>query len=343
MALGETVGLWPGTGVHKGTIAPHPAPAVHEVQPPSAPPTHRAAVADLALWASGARPHPAAHGVEVLPGSARPGSAPLDAAREWQHLGRHSEAARSARRALWTGAEPERAEALRILAVALWQGPEPASAALFRLRTLWAEHSDGHPAARLALAGPLAVLYGMRERWTEARAALAVTRAATAELDPAGGTVLLPLLTAEVESLAGRYQRSVRLRREAADAAALLGLDRIREAAARAVVRRLGEAARPEAETETETAGETETDGAAEALASADRAVRAAAATDSPVAEALARLERAEALRLSGRPLDARRDVCLAGLCFARKGHVPGVSRAAARHAALASPDRTRS
>ncbi|MEU6279015.1 hypothetical protein [Streptomyces sp. NPDC047028] len=373
MALGETVGLWPGRrglrGARPGTLAAPPFPDVRELRPLTAPPAQRATVVDLALWTVGAGRDavPLAVARRAVPGAlpdpagpARPAcpGAPLDAARESLRRGRYAEAAASARRALWTGREPERAEALWtgreperaealwILAVALWQGPEPASAAVFRLRTLWAEHADGRPAARLVLAGPLAVLHAMREREPEARAALAEARAAAAEVDPAGGAVLLPLLTAEVESLAGRPERSLHLLEEAAQAAAPLGLERLRTAVDRAVVRRRGELY-PEGVRRLgdggwpgETGGPEREVGrgcAAEAVAAAGRAVAEAVATDSPVAQALARLDRAEALRWAGRPQDARREVCLAGLCFARKGHVPGVSRAAARHAALAS------
>ncbi|MFF6998242.1 hypothetical protein ACFY93_25225 [Streptomyces sp. NPDC008313] len=293
-------------------------------------------------------------------------------ARERQLRGRYAEATVLADAALvWArraGAEPERTAALRVLGVSLWQGPEPAAAAAHRIRALLAEHGAGRPAARLALTGPLAVLYGMRERWAPARGALDLTRATAMELDPEGGALLLSVLTARVESLAGRTRQAARLLRTAADAADVLGVGPLRDAVRWAGVRLLGDAGRygeaaewiPGPVPHAPAAGR-DGDGraawpgnadraagtvariaavrgdAGEASVLADLALEAAAASDSPVAQAMVRLDQAEVFRLTGRRDEARRAVCLAGGDFARKGHVPGVSDAAARHAALAS------
>ncbi|MDT0433600.1 hypothetical protein [Streptomyces doudnae] len=69
------------------------------------------------------------------------------------------------------------------------------------------------------------------------------------------------------------------------------------------------------------------------ALALADRAVRAASGADSPGWEAVALLDRCDVERRCGMPADARRSAALAGRCFARKGHLPGASRAVTLHA----------
>lgn len=350
----------------------------------------------LALWAAGAAPRSPASGgpgrrlaAGAVPGPAarRGGSADdalaralcaVRAARARQRLGRHAEATALADTALWwarrAGSEPERIAALHVLGVSLWHGPEPVATAVFRLRALLEEHGDGRPEARLALAGPLAVLYGMQERRAAARTALAEAHAGAAELGTGGATgggVLLSVLTARVESLTGRRRPAVRLLEAAADEADSLGLGRLRDAARWAVVRVLTDADRyEEAAHRLPVAGPwtVPTGGpgrsaraawsarsvhgagpaglaariaavrgcAGEALALAERAVGEAEATDSPVVQALARLDQAEVFRLTGRRGEARRAVSLAGCGFARKGHVAGVGVAAARHAALA-------
>ncbi|MFR0359356.1 hypothetical protein [Streptomyces sediminimaris] len=391
MSPGPSAGAGPG---HRQTApgrTPHRPDSPGLLDEPNRP-----ELLELALWAAGAVPRLAVSGPGPVPGpgpvaapgrqrrhdapgarpSPRPGADPLTraqdavrAARERQRLARYAEATALADAALlWArraGAEPEEAAALRVLGVSLWQGPEPAGAAAFRIRALLEEHGAGRPAARLALTGPLAVLYGMRERWAPAQGALDLTRAAVAELDPAGGSVLLPVLTARVESLAGRTRQAAHLLEAAADSADLLGLDLLREAARRALTRLLAGTGRyteamewmPVRDPRVGAVGDGRTawsvngDGPAgtaariaavrghveEALALAERAVDAAAATDSPVARATARLDQAEVFRLTGRRDEARRAICLAGCDLARKGHVPGVSDAAARHAALAS------
>ncbi|MFJ9539115.1 hypothetical protein ACIRPX_17845 [Streptomyces sp. NPDC101225] len=396
MSPGPSAGAGPG---HRPTA---PGRTPHRPERPDSPGSldgphrpepgpHRPELLELALWAAGAVPRRAVSGPAPVSGpggrlrhdapASRPAPRPgVDAlaraqdgvrtARERQGLARYAEATALADAALlWArraGSEPERVAALRVLGVSLWQGPEPAGAAAFRIRALLEEHGAGRPAARLALTGPLAVLYGMRERWVPAQGALALARAAVAELDPAGGSVLLPVLTARVESLAGRTRQAVHLLEAAADSADLLGLGLVREAARRAVLRLLADTGRyteamewmPVRDPRVEAVGDRRTawslngDGSAgaaariaavrghdeEALALAERAVDAAAATDSPVARATARLDQAEVFRLTGRRDEARRAICLAGCDLAGKGHVPGVTDAAARHAALASP-----
>lgn len=387
---GGTDTMSPGPPVGAGPGHPQTAPGrtPHRPDRPDSPGLldgpHRPEVLELALWAAGAVPRLPVSGTGGQRRHNAPGSRPsprpgVDAltrardavrtARERQRLARYAEATASADAALlWArraGSEPERVAALRVLGVSLWQGPEPAGAAAFRIRALLEEHGAGRPAARLVLTGPLAVLYGMRERWAPAHGALAVTRAAVAELDPAGGSVLLPVLTARVESLAGRTRQAGHLLEAAADSADLLGLDLLREAARAAVLRLLADTGRyteamgwmPVRDPRVAGVGDRRTAwsvnghgpaGAAariaavrghveEALALSERAVAAAAATDSPVARATARLDQAEVFRLTGRRDEARRAICLAGCDLARKGHVPGVSHAAARHAALAS------
>ncbi|MEU8623741.1 hypothetical protein [Streptomyces sp. NPDC048669] len=345
----------------------------------------RPEVLELALWAAGGDPRLAVsgRGGQSLTAGPRPGAVAgagdealtrarcaVRAARERQRLGRHAEAAALADTALlWArraGSEPERATALSVLGVSLWHGPEPVSAAVLRLRGLLEEHGEKRPAARLALAVPLAVLHGMQERWTLARAALDLVRSVAVESDPASGGVLVSVLTARVESLAGRTLPAVRLLRAAADAADAHGLGLLRDAVRWAAVRlltdtdRYEEAARwlprgcpPPSRTvggggAAWTVGEVRPAGLAARIAAAqgrtgeartlaERAVGEAAATDSPLAQALARLDQAEVLRLTGCRDEARHAVSLAGWGFARKGHVPGVSDATVRHAALAS------
>ncbi|MFG2310748.1 hypothetical protein ACGFS9_19045 [Streptomyces sp. NPDC048566] len=299
----------------------------------------------------------------------------MRAARKRQCLGRYGEAAalgesalRWARRAGAT--EGERASVLGVLGFSLLYGPEPVSSAVPRLRTLLSRYGDQGPACRLALAGPLVLLHAMQGRDSLARAALVLARSAAAEADPRCGAVLLSVLEARLESLAGRTTRSARHLAEARDAAASLGLGPVRDAVRWASVRLLTDAGRyeeaarrlaaggsPVVRTEgrgvacsVDTAGPAgllarlaAAEGRAEdARALADRAVGEAAASDSPLVHALARLDQAEVLRLAGRGEAARYAVCLAGEGFARKGHVPGVRDAAARHAALAPAARRR-
>ncbi|MFF9352654.1 hypothetical protein [Streptomyces sp. NPDC014734] len=384
--LGETARIRPAPGGGTGTVVPgrltHAGPGFRLARhrAPSRP--HRTEVLELALWAAGAVPSPpaadrAGQRLAVGPGCGpRPGDDALAralravrGARQRQFLGRYAEATALADTALlWArraGSDPARVTALRVLGVSLWQGPEPVAAVVPRLRALLEEHGEGRPSARLALVGPLAVLYGMRESWAPARTALVLARAVAMEVDPGAGGVLSSVLAARVESLAGRAREAVHLMEEAADTADALGLDRLREAVRWAVVRLLTDAGRyeeaarwlpgngpraPRAGDEHRStlpvggAGPTGLTAriaaaggcAGEAMVLAGRAVDEAAATDSPTVQALARLDQAEVFGLAGRHDEARRAVSLAGCGFARKGHVPGVSDAAARHAALA-------
>lgn len=284
-------------------------------------------------------------------------------ARERQSYGRYAEAdvllTRAVEHAGRAGAEPEQALAAGALALSLWHGPEPVAAALSRGRVLLDEHGAGRPSVRLALVAPLAVLLAMRERWDDAYACLADARRLAGELGYAEGPVALPLFTAAVESLAGDDKRALVLLDEAAEAGREARADGLLVTVARSAARLLVDAGRhEEAADRLYAAGSGGSQAAAtpavaadldgllariamaggrveEAVALADRAVATAAGTDSPAAEAVARLDQADVLRCCGRLAEARYTAALAGRSFALKGHLPGASRAVETHASV--------
>ncbi|WP_405983652.1 adenylate/guanylate cyclase domain-containing protein [Streptomyces sp. NBC_00872] len=289
-------------------------------------------------------------------------------AQERQLQGRHGQAdsllTRALDHAVRHGAEPERALALGAIGVSLWRGPEPVPTALARGCALLAEHGGPRPTVRLTLNCPLAVLVALRERWDEARARLADARRIAAELGYAEGAVVVPMFAAAVESLAGRGERALDLLDEAADAADGLGagglLGTVTREAARVLLDagRVDEAEERLASHSATAAGLSPGGGAAmattglprsdtaalygvlarisaareraeEALVLASDAVSAAGATDSPVVQAVALLDRAEVLGRLGRRPEAREAAELARGRFGAKKHLPGLRRAA--------------
>ncbi|MFD8968836.1 adenylate/guanylate cyclase domain-containing protein [Streptomyces sp. NPDC059568] len=285
-------------------------------------------------------------------------------AQERQLQGRHGQADALLTRALGHAvrhdAEPERALALGAIGVSLWRGPEPVPTALARGCELLAEHGGPRPTVQLTLNCPLAVLVALREQWDEARARLADARRIAAELGYAEGAVVVPMFAAAVESLAGRDDRALDLLDEAAEAGHGLGAGGLLGTVTREAARVLLDAGRvDEAEerltshstTATSTSTATATtdlprsdaadlygvlarisaarERAEEALALSARAVSAADATDSPVVQAVALLDRAEVLGRLGRRPEAREAAELARERFATKKHLPGLRRAA--------------
>jgi tetratricopeptide (TPR) repeat protein len=161
--------------------------------------------------------------------------------------------------------------------------------------------------------------------------------------------VVLPIFGAAVEALVGRPERALALLDEAArvvrglgaygllgdvlrDAARLL-LDQDRPGPAADRLAELGDE-RDLLDTEVaDLAGLRARVAAAggdvaEALRLAERAVAAAAATDSPIVRATAWLDHAIVQARAGRPEPAASSADRARRCFADKGHRPGVRRA---------------
>ncbi|MFJ1584074.1 AAA family ATPase [Streptomyces sp. NPDC088197] len=323
-----------------------------------------AAHADLALAAVSAAPDGSSAGSvaqRTLPvfesagddlGQAR---ACIRLAQERQLHGRHGEAdvllSRALDHARRSGAEPERALALGAIGVSLWRGPEPVPSAVSRSRRLLAEHGDRRPTVRLTLNCPLAVLFALQERWDDAHACLAGAERLAGELGYAEGRVVLPLFAAAVATLAGDGSRALGLLDEAGGAARELQAEALRDAVARDAARLLVDAGRhDEAAARLATApdpGHTalaasdaaDLDGllariaaargaAEEAAPLAERAVRTASGTDSPVVLAVAWLDRADVLRLAGRTEESASAAAQAARHFGAKGHVPGARRA---------------
>ena len=273
----------------------------------------------------------------------------LRLAQRSQSHGRHGEAehwlVRALTHAVRADGEPERAAALGAIGISLWRGPVPVPTAAARCRTLLAEHGGGRRTAWMTLSCPLAVLSALQDRWSDARGRLAEAGRLAQELGYAETQVVLPLFGAMVEALAGDGARA-RVLLEAADAAARrLGASTLLEsvalesarlhldagevsAAADAVARINRGAAHPHAEA-------AELDGLLgriaaargqreDALRLADRAVQAAAQTDSPDVRGIALLDQARTLRILGRTEPAAWAAARAGAVFAAKGHRPG-------------------
>ena len=273
----------------------------------------------------------------------------LRLAQRSQSHGRHREAEhwldRTLTHAVRADGEPERAAALGAIGISLWRGPAPVPTAAARCAALLGEHGGGRRTARMTLSCPLAVLSALDDRWSDARERLAEAARLAEELGYAETRVVLPLFGAMVEALAGDEGRARALLDAAGAAAAQLGaaslLDSVAlesarlhldggdvSAAAEALDRISAKEAHPHSEA-------VELDGLlgriaaargrpGEALRLADRAVRAAAQTDSPVVRGGALLDRAHTLRLLGRPESAARAAAQAGTVFTAKGHRPG-------------------
>lgn len=305
----------------------------------------------------GPGPGPAAVARAVLPvfeaagdstGRAR---AHLRLAQQFQRSGRHEEAERDQARALehavLAGAEPERAGALGAIGVSLWRGPVPVPAAVIRCRTLLAAHGAGRPTVRVTLNCPLAVLYALQSRPDEAYHCLAEAERLAGKLGFAEAEVFLPVFRATVEALLGNGATALDLLGRADAAARRTGAAGMRTAVALDAARLELDAGR-EDRAAARLAGVGDTSGLSradavdlaglrarlavrdrpeEAAEHADRAVRASLLTDSPLVQATAELDRAQALAALGRWPEAGVSARSAGAHFTGKGHLPGVRR----------------
>ncbi|WP_405471597.1 adenylate/guanylate cyclase domain-containing protein [Streptomyces anulatus] len=305
----------------------------------------------------GPGPGPAAVARAVLPvfeaagdstGRAR---AHLRLAQQFQRSGRHEEAERDQARALehavLAGAEPERAGALGAIGVSLWRGPVPVPAAVIRCRALLAAHGAGRPTVRVTLNCPLAVLYALQSRPDEAHHCLAEAERLAGKLGFAEAEVFLPVFRATVEALLGNGTTALDLLGRADAAARRTGAAGMRTAVALDAARLELDAGR-EDRAAARLAGVGDTSGLSradavdlaglrarlavrdrpeEAAEHADRAVRASLLTDSPLVQATAELDRAQALAALGRWPEAGASARSAGAHFTGKGHLPGVRR----------------
>ncbi|EHM28833.1 hypothetical protein SPW_2793 [Streptomyces sp. W007] len=305
----------------------------------------------------GPGPGPAAVARAVLPvfeaagdstGRAR---AHLRLAQQFQQSGRHEEAERDQARALehavLAGAEPERAGALGAIGVSLWRGPVPVPAAVIRCRALLAAHGAGRPTVRVTLNCPLAVLYALQSRPDEAHHCLAEAERLAGKLGFAEAEVFLPVFRATVEALLGNGTTALDLLGRADAAARRTGAAGMRTAVALDAARLELDAGR-EDRAAARLAGVGDTSGLSradavdlaglrarlavrdrpeEAAEHADRAVRASLLTDSPLVQATAELDRAQALAALGRWPEAGVSARSAGAHFTGKGHLPGVRR----------------
>ncbi|MFD4179225.1 adenylate/guanylate cyclase domain-containing protein [Streptomyces anulatus] len=305
----------------------------------------------------GPGPGPAAVARAVLPvfeaagdstGRAR---AHLRLAQQFQRSGRHEEAERDQARALehavLAGAEPERAGALGAIGVSLWRGPVPVPAAVIRCRALLAAHGAGRPTVRVTLNCPLAVLYALQSRPDEAYHCLAEAERLAGKLGFAEAEVFLPVFRATVEALLGNGATALDLLGRADAAARRTGAAGMRTAVALDAARLELDAGR-EDRAAARLAGVGDTSGLSradavdlaglrarlavrdrpqEAAEHADRAVRASLLTDSPLVQATAELDRAQALAALGRWPEAGVSARSAGAHFTDKGHLPGVRR----------------
>ncbi|WP_406153128.1 AAA family ATPase [Streptomyces anulatus] len=305
----------------------------------------------------GPGPGPAAVARAVLPvfeaagdstGRAR---AHLRLAQQFQRSGRHEEAERDQARALehavLAGAEPERAGALGAIGVSLWRGPVPVPAAVIRCRALLAAHGAGRPTVRVTLNCPLAVLYALQSRPDEAYHCLAEAERLAGKLGFAEAEVFLPVFRATVEALLGNGATALDLLGRADAAARRTGAAGMRTAVALDAARLELDAGR-EDRAAARLAGVGDTSGLSradavdlaglrarlavrdrpqEAAEHADRAVRASLLTDSPLVQATAELDRAQALAALGRWPEAGVSARSAGAHFTGKGHLPGVRR----------------
>ncbi|WP_406241169.1 adenylate/guanylate cyclase domain-containing protein [Streptomyces anulatus] len=275
----------------------------------------------------------------------------LRLAQQFQRSGRHEEAERDQARALehavLAGAEPERAGALGAIGVSLWRGPVPVPAAVIRCRALLAAHGAGRPTVRVTLNCPLAVLYALQSRPDEAHHCLAEAERLAGKLGFAEAEVFLPVFRATVEALLGNGATALDLLGRADAAARRTGAAGMRTAVALDAARLELDAGR-EDRAAARLAGVGDTSGLSradavdlaglrarlavrnrpqEAAEHADRAVRASLLTDSPLVQATAELDRAQALAALGRWPEAGVSARSAGAHFTGKGHLPGVRR----------------
>jgi tetratricopeptide (TPR) repeat protein len=239
------------------------------------------------------------------------------------------------------GATAEHAMALGALGMSLWHGPTPAAEAVRRARTLLDTHGRDQGAVVVSLSYPLAGLLALQGLDRAALDCLADATRCASSLGFAEATVLDPLFAA------GRLRPAERLLRLAIQQCRTAGDPRLAAAASRDLARvllRLGELPEPallDADTVAEQPAEaadqlgvlamTEALGgdADRALRLTERAVAAAAATDSPTTRATAQLDRARTCLTIGRAATAADAADHAARLFADKGHVVGVRHAA--------------
>lgn len=257
-------------------------------------------------------------------------------------------------------AEPERALALGAVGVSLWRGPTPVPAAVAQCRQLLAEHGGPRPVVRVTLNCPLAVLLALDEQWDEARSCLAEARGLVDELGYVEGGAVLPIFGAAVESLAGRPRLAHEFLGSAAEAARNVSAHGLLSTVTREAARLLldhGDAdeaairlARIGAAPDLLRSDLADLDGlrarlaaergsAATAIDLAERAVSAAAGTDSPIVQAGAALDQAIVFERLGRPDRAVRAAEAAYRRFRGKGHLPGVRRASKFQTRLGAAD----
>ncbi|MER6525826.1 hypothetical protein [Streptomyces sp. NPDC001508] len=321
------------------------------------------AVLAVAAGATGAAPFPGRPAARAGKASGR-AAALIHEARAAQARGAHARAGvlltEAIERTRQRGAERDRALAVAMLGVSLWHGPEPAAVAIERILGLLDRHGAELPEVVAALNGPLAVLWAMRERRDASRACLAVVRRAAARPGPPGAAAMAALFAAWAAEGAGPapHAPASALPRLAASAGVLGPVW------ARSAARLLLDANRPEQAAlrlfAVKSGGGPASAAAAPALADlnglrariaaarghtaraaalADRAVAAAATTDSRTVLAVALLDRADVARRCGRPAEARYSAAMAGHSFALKGHLTGAGRAAALHASVMPPE----
>jgi class 3 adenylate cyclase/tetratricopeptide (TPR) repeat protein len=247
------------------------------------------------------------------------------------------------------GAEPERALALGAIGVSLWRGPVPVPVAITRCHDLLAAHGGPRPVVQVTLSCPLAVLLALDERWADARVRLAQARQLADALGYVEGAMVIPVFAATVEALAGRPSVALRLLDEAADAATHARAGSLHHGVTRDTARLLVDLGRPadasarlasvDAPARLLRSDAADLDGILgrilaaqgaldEAVALAERAVAAAAATDSPLVQAVAALDQADVLQRLGLPRRAAVAARSAGRRFADKGDRPGQRRA---------------
>ncbi|MGJ6964134.1 adenylate/guanylate cyclase domain-containing protein [Streptosporangium sp. G11] len=278
-------------------------------------------------------------------------------AQEAQGRGRFAETRGMLQRALEhavrSDAELERATILGNMAASLWLGPEPAPVAISRCRDLLATHGRDRGAVRAVVRCPLAVLLATRGKFDEARATLAAAEQSFADLRHAYADAFMPIFSAAVESLAGRWDVAEDLLLRACARAEALGDAQLLVTASRdlaGTLLRRGDPAGAERWASTALAGspgDAPMNTAelhairAEVLAARgaenpsrelmDLALREARGTDSPACRATVLLGNARSLALLGAHEESGAAARGAAAEFAAKGHLVGKGWAAGR------------
>lgn len=164
-------------------------------------------------------------------------------AQEAQGRGRFAETRDMLRRALdyavRSDAELERATILGNLAATLWLGPEPAPVAVAECRALLSAYGRDRGIVRAVVGCPLAVLLAMRGSFGEARDALVEAGRVLTGLRHAYAEAFIPIFSAAVESLAGRWDVAEDLLRGACARALDLGDGQLLATASRDLARTL--------------------------------------------------------------------------------------------------------